>query len=650
MATRRVDGTASARLRRWQYAVAAVAGAGLAAVLVLRLGGGAEAAPVPGIPVRDTTVVWLVSLARVATDVLAVVTVGCLLAAGFFTAGDGRLVSTHGYRWLRAGGVVAAVWSLVAFAAIPVALSDILATSMAEAVTLRAVGNFVTTVPQGTALLTVAVLAAVVAVGCRITLTVTGAAVLTGLAIIALLPPVLTSHVYSAGDHQQAVNSQLFHVVGAALWAGGLVALVFARRLSAPALATAARRYSQLALVCYIAVAASGALNTWIRFTAPGQLFTDAYGRVVLVKMAALVTLFGFGAWHRRRTLPRLAAGQRRLFLRYAGAEVVVFAATVGVAAGLSRTPPPPGDMPSSSLTRALLGFEMPGPLTWRSLLLDWYPDPLFLALAGAAVAGYFFGVRRLGRRGETWPATRTTVWAVGWLLVAVATSSSLARYGPVLVSVHAVQHLMLAVLVPVPLVLAAPLTLARRALRPSPTPGLRGPLEWLEIAAASRLLRAAAHPVAAVLLYAAALYPMYLPAIYELTLRSHAAHLVALGFFLAAGYLFFWLLIGVDPPPRPLARGAKVALLAVVAVAHAGFGWALIGADTPLGPGWFDSLDRTWGPDLLTDQQLAGAILLVGGETVFLGVLFYLAVSARRRGDRPFTRRAARASRHTAG
>ncbi|MQA24351.1 MAG: copper resistance protein CopD [Micromonosporaceae bacterium] len=631
MANHPVDAPARvAARRRWPYAVAALAGAGLAAVLVLRLGGGGEAAPVPGIPVRDTTVVWLVSLARVATDVLAVVTVGCLLAAGFFTAGDGRLVSTHGYRWLRAGGVVAAVWSLVAFAAIPIALSDILATSMAEAVTLRAVANFVTSVPQGTALLTVAALAAVVAVGCRTTLTVTGAATLTGLAILALFPPVLTSHVYSAGDHQQAVNSQLFHVVGAALWAGGLVALLFARRLSTPALATAARRYSQLALVCFIAVAGSGAFNTWIRFTAPGQLFTDAYGRVVLVKITALVALFGFGWWHRRRTLPRLAAGHRGLFLRYAGAEVVVFAATVGVAAGLSRTPPPPGDIPSSSLTKALLGFDMPGPLTWRPLLLDWYPDPLFLTLAGAAVAGYLVGLRRLARRGQAWPLARTAAWLAGWLLVAVATSSSLARYGPVLVSVHTVQHLTLAVLAPVPLALAAPLTLARQAMRPSATPGLRGPLEWLELAAGSRLLRAAGRPAAAVLLYAAALYPMYLPALYELTLRSHAAHLVAFGFFLAAGYLFFWQTIGADPPPRPLTRGAKAALLAVIAAAHAGFGWALIGADTPPAPGWFASLDRDWGPDLLTDQQLAGTILLLGGEAVFLGMLLYLAVSAR--------------------
>ncbi|MGH3736298.1 MAG: cytochrome c oxidase assembly protein, partial [Micromonosporaceae bacterium] len=601
-----------------------------AAVLVLKLGGGAEAAPVPGIPVRDTTVVWLVSLARVATDVLAVVTVGLLLAAGFFTAGDGRLVSTHSYRWLRAAGVVAALWSLVAFAAIPVALSDILATTMAEAVTLRAVGNFVTSVPQGTALLTVALLAAVVAVGCRVTLTVTGAATLAGLAILALLPPVLTSHVYSAGDHQQAVNSQLFHVVGAALWAGGLAALVFARRLSTPALATAAARYSGLALVCFVAVAASGAFNTWIRFTAPGQLFTNAYGRVVLVKIAALVVLFGFGWWHRRRTLPRLAAGERRLFLRYAGAEVVVFAATVGVAAGLSRTPPPPGDVPSSSLTKALLGFDMPGPLTWQSLLLDWYPDPLFLTVAGAAVAGYLVGVRRLAARGGSWPVPRTVAWLAGWALVAVATSSSLARYGPVLVSVHAVQHLTLAVLAPLPLVLAAPVTLARRVMRPSATPGLRGGLEWLELAAHSRLLHGAAHPVVALMLYAAALYPMYLPAIYQLTLRSHTAHLVAFGWFLTAGYLFFWLMIGADPPPRPVTRGVKVGLLAVLAAAHATFGWALVGTDTPLAPAWFDSLDRTWGPGLLTDQHTAGAILLAGGEAAILAAAAF-AVRGRR-------------------
>lgn len=91
------------------------------------------------------------------------------------------------------GGIAVAIWSLVAFGAIPAALSDVLATSMVDAVTLHAVGAFVATVPQGTALLTVAVLAAVVAVGCQVTLTVTGAGLLTAIAVIALLPPVFSA-------------------------------------------------------------------------------------------------------------------------------------------------------------------------------------------------------------------------------------------------------------------------------------------------------------------------------------------------------------------------------------------------------------------------------------------------------------------------
>src|SRR5690625_1144411 len=97
--------------RRWPVLLGGLAAAGAAAWLVLWLGGGADIQPVTGIPARDQTVVWLVGLIRVVTDGLAVATIGLLTAAAFLVPGGdssgGRIVSAHGYRWLRAAGVTA---------------------------------------------------------------------------------------------------------------------------------------------------------------------------------------------------------------------------------------------------------------------------------------------------------------------------------------------------------------------------------------------------------------------------------------------------------------------------------------------------------------------------------------------------------------
>ncbi|MDQ4089263.1 MAG: CopD family protein [Actinomycetota bacterium] len=66
-----------------------------------------------------------------------------------------------------------------------------------------------------------------------------------------------------------------------------------------------------------------------------------SYGMVLLAKTAALVALVAIGGWHRRTTLPLLAAGRPAMFLRLVGLEVLVFAVTLELAVELARTPLP---------------------------------------------------------------------------------------------------------------------------------------------------------------------------------------------------------------------------------------------------------------------------------------------------------------------
>lgn len=55
----------------------------------------------------------------------------------------------------------------------------------------------------------------------------------------------------------------------------------------------AARRFSAVALWCFVAMGISGVINALVRMF-PGDLFDTRYGLLILVKLAALVAL---GCW-----------------------------------------------------------------------------------------------------------------------------------------------------------------------------------------------------------------------------------------------------------------------------------------------------------------------------------------------------------------
>ena len=99
--------------------IAAVIAATVTAVWLLNVGGGVITEAVLGLPPRDTTVTWLVPLLKLADRLLAVGSVGCLIAAAFFVDGDGGRIRTQAYSWLRIGGWTAIVWGAVVLVHIP---------------------------------------------------------------------------------------------------------------------------------------------------------------------------------------------------------------------------------------------------------------------------------------------------------------------------------------------------------------------------------------------------------------------------------------------------------------------------------------------------------------------------------------------------
>lgn len=599
--------------RRSLVLLPAVAAAVAVAVWVLRAGGGVITESAPGLPERDALVTWLVPLLKLGADVLAAVVIGCLIAAAFFADGQDGRIRPQAYRWLRVAGWTGLGWAAVAFAQAPANLADTTAQSLSW-VTPGTLWNYVAGTENGLAYALSALLALVAAVIALNTLTVTGAAVATVFGAAAALPTVFTGHATASGNHQLAVDSMIFHVLGALAWAGGLLALLLARRLGA----RVARRYSGLALVAFGFVGLSGVLNSWTRIHSFADLFGTAYGREVVAKFAALVVLGGFGFWHRRVTLPKLD-DRPKLFRRFATVELLVMAATFGLAAALARTPSPPQPVVDETAAQSLLGFPMPGPVSARGILLDWYPELIVCTIAAAVVGLYLAGVVRLRRRGDSWPITRTLLWIAGWGLAVFVTSSGMGKYGMVLFSVHMVQHMTLNMLVPILLVLAAPITLALRAFKPGAE---RGPREWLLLILHSRFVHFVSHPLIALGLYAFSLYMMYFTGLFEWAMRSHAGHLYMLFHFLAAGGLFYWLVIGPDPSPRRIQYPVKVLIFFIAVVFHTIFGLTIMMSSEVIASGWYEALGRDWGTGLLDDQHTGGGIAWAFGEPPSLIVL----------------------------
>ncbi|MGC4885631.1 cytochrome c oxidase assembly protein [Micromonospora sp. DT227] len=622
--------------------VAAAVGAAL-----LWWGGGAVPQTVPGLPDPGPTTAWILPAARLGMQVGAVITVGLLLAVVMLSPRDdeGRL-SALGYRRLRAAAFSAAAWAAASAVAVCYTLVDLFGLPAAQVLSVRAVLHFALSVALGQALALSGVLALLVALIAARSLRPGGALAALCAAVAATIPPVFTGHAAGSGNHQVAVSGQLLHVIPVTLWVGGLFALAVTARGSTADLAVAVRRFSPLALACLVVVGASGLVSAATRLSAPAELLTTRYGQLLLVKIAALAAVGVAGLLHRRRAIPALYAGRRRPFLRVAVVETLLFAATLGAAVALSRTPAPLGEAEGEPLA-ALLGFPMPPPLSIETVARLWLPDPLIIAAAVAAAGLYLAGVWRLRRRGDTWPPARTALWLAGCAVIVIATSSGLARYGPVLFAVHMVQHLLLMMVAPILLVLAGPVTLALRALPPSTDPRWPGPREWLQTALHSQVSRALTHPLVTLALYVASLYVLYFTGLYELAVRSHAAHLAMIGHFLGVGYLFFWTVIGIDPAPRRVPHPLKAILLLISMVLHAFLGVALMQSGGVLAADWWTALARPWGPTPLQDQRNAGGVAWSFGElptVIVLGALMLQWIRADEREARRRDRAADRA------
>ena len=632
-------------------AAAGVLAAAAAVVAGLAFGGGASRTVLPGLPDPGAATAWLLPAARLAMMVAAVTTVGLLLAAVFFSPVRAPLVahrrqtptrrrlSDSGQGWLQVAGWSAAVWCTTAVAALWLSCADVSGHPAAQAPSMSQLADFATDTPIGLALLMVAVLAGLLVWACRAVQGPAGVFGALALALLAVVPPVFTGHTASGRFPQVATSGLVLHVVPVTLWAGGLLALALSMRAPVGNLALAVSRFSPLAGTCFVAVGLSGLLAAWLHLPDFASLTATPYGRLILAKAGLLAVIAAVGWWHQRWSMPALRAGSRRSFARLAAVEVLLFGAVVGLAMALSRTTPPPPTLAAQTEhaghamatgDHALLGYPMPPRPSVGSVLTWWLPEPLFVVAALGAAGLYLAGVRRLRRSGHQWPLRRTAAWVAGCAVVVAATSTGVAQYAPTLSSVYLIRHMLVAVVVPLLLMLAAPTELARAVLPLSDDVEWPGPREWLAAAVHSRAVRLIDNPVLVLAAFASGFPIVYFGGLYEAALRSPAVHLGLLLWSVLAGMMFFRLLLAIRTPRMPAPRWLAFAGAGVLAAV----GLVFMASGVNPAAGWFAELARPW--NIPGERNRAGAVVLILGVLPVL--IPGLATTVRRRTVVPAT------------
>ncbi|WP_046301256.1 cytochrome c oxidase assembly protein [Mycobacterium sp. UM_Kg27] len=624
-------------------ALAILAGCIAAGIGALSL---ADALTATGLPDPGPVTTLGLPFVRAAGEMAAVLAVGSFLLAAFLVPPQqSGVLDAAGYRALRLGTAASGAWAVCAALLVPLTISDVSGHPLSEFLDPATAWSFAGLVDTASAWRWTALLAAVVTLASLPVLRWSWTPVLLAGSLLTLIPLGLTGHSAAGGSHDLATNSLLIHLIAAGLWAGGLLALLVHAIRGGEHADLAARRFSTVALWCFVAMGLSGGLNALVRL-APADLLTTPYGQLVVAKFVALCVLGCLGAWQRRRGVAALQEdpSKRAPLIRLALTEAVVFALTFGVAVGLGRTPPPPPTVLNPSVPMVKIGYDFAGPPTVARILFDWRYDVVFGTAAIVLAGVYLAGVLRLRRRGDAWPAGRTIAWMLGCLTLLFATSSGTGRYMPAMFSMHMAVHMLLSMLVPILLVLGGPTTLALRALpvagRGEP-PGMR---EWLLAALHSRVSRVLTNPIVAAVIFVVGFYGLYFSSLFDSIAGSHAGHLAMNIHFILSGYLFYWVVIGVDPTPRPISPLAKLAVVFASLPLHGFFGVFLMGMHKVLGEWFYGALGLPWHTDLAGDQHLGGGITWSAGELPLLMVMIALLVQWHR-SDRRIAKRLDRAA-----
>jgi cytochrome c oxidase assembly factor CtaG len=234
--------------------------------------------------------------------------------------------------------------------------------------------------------------------------------------------------------------------------------------------------------------------------------------------------------------------------------------------------------------------------------------EPLQAAGLTLVATAYAFRLMTLSREGRPVPTWRIVCFTSGLALIAIAFISPLGRIDDELVFVHMIQHLLMGDLGALLIVL-----------------GLTGPL--LQPLLANRWfawMRHLAHPLVALPLWAIDLYIWHIPILYQAATDHAAVHALQHSCFIGFGVLMWMPLVGPLPQPKWFGIPAKIGYLIGVRFTGIVLGNVFMWSNSVFYPDYAGG-EAKWHIAAVTDQSIAGVIMMVEGGFVTLGVLSWL-------------------------